>query len=77
MGDAAPQIWDCKEHGKTGFDHMLKVIQEIADHLHIKFDHAWILAEALRIEKTIEYSQRGDIYFDEDYLIPDLKKKYK
>lgn len=81
-GDMAPRIWECPEHGKTGFaafDIMFEQQTLFTGHSDIlrkrARDEFWYFVMGILVRKRAEARVKGGIYFDEDHLWTDVRKE--
>lgn len=81
-GDMAPRLWECDEHGKTGFAAFDLIFQQQTIFTgHSDFlkkearDDFWLFCMGVKMIKVAEAKMMGDIYFDEDHLWNDVRKE--
>ena len=73
---AAPRIWECPKHGKTGFAVTKAIIKTIAEVYEVTYEEAWIWANALLKWKRVEYKKEDEIYYCEKYFNEDLVQEF-
>lgn len=84
MGEVSPRIWECEEHGKTGFAgfHIMWLQQTAFPHawegahpsVEIKQrDEFWFFCRGVLARQKALYRANGKIYFDEDHLWSDVQ----
>jgi len=77
MGDAAPRIWECEVHGKTGMAEIMMLILRKVSETNRTKDELWDEANALLKKKQAEYWADGrKIYFCEDFFSQDLREYF-
>lgn len=81
-GDMAPRIWECPEHGKTGFaafDILFEQQTLFTGHSDVLLkrarDEFWYFVMGILVRKRAEARVKDAIYFDEDHLWTDVRKE--
>ncbi|USN14685.1 hypothetical protein DOMOVOI_02110 [Brevundimonas phage vB_BpoS-Domovoi] len=81
-GDMAPRLWECPEHGKTGFSAFDIMFEQQtlftghSDYLKRQArDEFWLFCMGILVRRRAECRVVGEIYFDEDHLWKDVRKE--
>jgi len=77
LGDSTASIWKCDVCGTiNGFMFIQNVVEEISECNDVPIFQAWEVAFNFYKKKVKEYHDKGEIYYDEDYLGRDLTDKF-
>jgi len=76
-GDMGPCMWDCPKHGITGFIVEMNIIEHYVRTADMDYAEAKRFAFDLLKQKQKEFTDKGDVYFDEDHFSKDLTEAFE